>query len=333
MSRKLAIAVNWQGNLDVKRMIAQAEIADAAGVDSIWVAEAWGRDAFTLLAILADHTKRVRLASSIVNTYSRTPAALAQHFATLDEVSGGRMIVGLGTSGPQVIEHFHGVRFEPALTRLKEYVDIIDMLMAGVPLNYNGKIFKLNRGFKLRFEPPRKHIPIFIASLNRKSVEFTAQRADGWLPVLIPMSQLRSAIGDLRAMATAAGRDASAIEVKSPGVVHVTSNVARSRASLAGNIAFYIARMGTFYGEQLTRWGWSEAIKPVREAWDANGSKAGAEAVPAKLVDELGYSGGIEGAIERLRQQEEAGVDIHSIEVDAGGDNRALERDLRALVG
>ncbi|HTY53976.1 MAG TPA: LLM class flavin-dependent oxidoreductase, partial [Candidatus Binataceae bacterium] len=177
MPRKIGISVNWQGNLDVKRVIRQAEIADEAGVDSIWVAEAWGRDAFTLLAILADHTRRVRLASSIVNTYSRTPAALAQHFATLDEVSGGRMIIGLGTSGPQVIEHFHGVKFEPALTRMKEYVEIIDTLIAGTPLRYEGKLFKLNRGFTLRFEPPRKHIPIFIASLNRKSVEFTAQRA------------------------------------------------------------------------------------------------------------------------------------------------------------
>ncbi|HTY54662.1 MAG TPA: LLM class flavin-dependent oxidoreductase, partial [Candidatus Binataceae bacterium] len=297
------------------------------------VAEAWGRDAFTLLAILADHTKRVRLASSIVNTYSRTPAALAQHFATLDEVSGGRMIVGLGTSGPQVIEHFHGVRFEPALTRLKEYADIIDMLMAGVPLNYNGKIFKLNRGFKLRFEPPRKHIPIFIASLNRKSVEFTAQRADGWLPVLIPLSQLGSAITDLRAIAVSAGRDPGALAVRAPGVVHVTSDVARSRASLAGNIAFYIARMGTFYGEQLTRWGWGKVVQPVRDAWAAGGAKAGAAAVPTGLVDELGYSGSVEGAIERMQMQEAAGIDIHGVEIDSGGDLHALERDLRALVG
>jgi len=333
MSRKIGIAVNWQGSLDVKRMVAQAEIADRAGVDSIWVAEAWGRDAFTLLTLLAEHTSRVRLASSIVNTYSRTPAALAQHFATLDELSGGRMIIGLGTSGPQVIEHFHGIKFDPPLTRLKEYVDIISMLIAGTPLNYDGKLFKLSRGFTLRFDPLRKHIPIFIASLNRKSVEFTARRADGWLPVLIPLSQLGGAIGELRATAEATGRDPAAIEVKAPGVVHVASDAARSRGSLAGNIAFYVARMGTFYSEQLTRWGWGEAIKPIREAWAAGGAKAGAAAVPAGLVDELGFSGGVEGAVERLQMQEQAGVDIHSVEVDAGNDAHAFERDLRALVG
>ena len=100
------------------------------------------------------------MATGIVNTYSRTPGALAQHFATLDELSGGRMIIGLGTSGPQVIEHFHGVAFNPPLTRMREYVEIINLLMAGQPLNYAGKVFKLERGFTLRFEPPRKHVPI-----------------------------------------------------------------------------------------------------------------------------------------------------------------------------
>jgi alkanesulfonate monooxygenase SsuD/methylene tetrahydromethanopterin reductase-like flavin-dependent oxidoreductase (luciferase family) len=314
-------------------MVARAEIADRAGVDSIWVAEAWGRDAFTLLTLVAEHTKSARLATGIINTYSRTPAAIAQHFATLDELSGGRMIIGLGTSGPQVIEHFHGIKFEPALTRLKEYVDIINMLIAGAPLNYDGKLFKLGRGFTLRFEPVRKHIPIFVASLNRKSVEFTARRTDGWLPVMIPLSKLGSAIAEFRAMAVAAGRDANAVAVKAPGVVHVTADVARGRAAQAGNVAFYAARMGNFYAEQLTRWGWGDAVKTIRDAWAAGGAKAGAAAVPAALADELGYSGGVEGAVERIRIQEQAGVDLHSVEIDAGGDDRAFERILGDLVG
>ncbi len=118
-------------------------------------------------------------------------------------LGNGRMIIGLGTSGPQVIEHFHGIKFNPPLTRMKEYVDIINMMMARTPLNYNGKLFKLQRGFTMRFEPPRKHIPICIASLNQKSVEFTAQKADGWLPVMIPLNSLKKAIADFRAIANA----------------------------------------------------------------------------------------------------------------------------------
>src|ERR1700720_3112788 len=214
MGYKIALGVNWQGKPDFKGMIERARAADEAGAHSIWVAEAWGRDAFTSLTLLAEHTRRIGLATGIVNTYSRTPGALAQHFATLDELSGGRMIIGLGTSGPQVIEHFHGVTFNPPLTRMREYVDIINLIMAGTPLNYNGKLFKLSRGFTIRMEPPRKHIPIFIASLNQKSVEFTAQKADGWLPVMIPVSGLGKAISEFRAIAKAAGRDPKAVEVK-----------------------------------------------------------------------------------------------------------------------
>src|SRR5580698_6637976 len=261
MARKLAVGVNWQGKPDFKKTIEQAKIADAAGIHSIWVAEAWGRDAFTLLTLLAEHTKKIKLGTSIVNIYSRTPAALAQHFATLDELSDGRMIIGLGTSGPQVIEHFHGVKFNPPLTRLKEYVDIINLIMAGEPLNYNGKLFKLGRGFTIRMEPVRKHIPIFIASLNQKSVEFTAQKADGWLPVMIPVSGLPRAIAEFNAIAKAAGRDPSTIDVKAPGGLVITKNVERAKAGQAGTIAFYAARMGTFYSEQLTRFGFGDEVR------------------------------------------------------------------------
>jgi len=332
MARKLSIGVNWQGKLDFKAAIERAKIADAAGIHSIWVAEAWGRDAFTLLTLLAEHTGKVQLATSIVNIYSRTPAALAQHFGTLDELSNGRMIIGLGTSGPQVIEHFHGIPFNPPLTRMKEYVEIINMIMAQTPLNYEGKLFKLQRGFTMRFETPRKHIPIWIASLNKKSVEFTAKKADGWLPVMIPINSLRKAIADFRAIATAAGREPRAVAVKAPGHVTVTANVERAVAGHAANVAFYAARMGTFYSEQLTRFGFGDDVQKVKQAWDTGGSKAGTAALSPKLLGELGYIGGVEGAIERLKAQDEAGVDLHPVEIDAGGKPGEFEKIVARLL-
>jgi alkanesulfonate monooxygenase SsuD/methylene tetrahydromethanopterin reductase-like flavin-dependent oxidoreductase (luciferase family) len=112
---KLSVGVDWQGPLDRERVYENVRAADESGVHSMWTSEAWGRDAFTLLALLADRTKNIQLGTSIVNIYSRSPAALAQHFTTLDEVSNGRMIIGLGTSGAQVIEHFHGVPFQRGL--------------------------------------------------------------------------------------------------------------------------------------------------------------------------------------------------------------------------
>jgi alkanesulfonate monooxygenase SsuD/methylene tetrahydromethanopterin reductase-like flavin-dependent oxidoreductase (luciferase family) len=227
------------------------------------------------------------------------------------------MILGLGTSSPQVVEHFHGVKFNPPLTRLKETVEIINMLLAGSPLNYDGKLFKLSRGFKLRFEPIRKHIPIWIASLNPKSVEFTARHTDGWLPSMIPLGGLARPINEFRALAKEAGRSPNEIEVKSPGHVTITNSPEGAQANHAGTVAFYAARMGTFYSEQLTRYGFGEDVSKVKDAWSTGGSKAGVAAVSEKLLTELGYIGGIEGALERLEAQDEAGVDVHQVEIDA----------------
>jgi alkanesulfonate monooxygenase SsuD/methylene tetrahydromethanopterin reductase-like flavin-dependent oxidoreductase (luciferase family) len=317
MARKLGISLNWPEKFDLEGLIERAKIADAAGIHSIWVAETWGHDALTMLTTFAEQTSKIQLATAIVNIYSRTPAALAQHFGTLDKISNGRMIIGLGTSSPQVVEHFHGVKFNPPLTRLKETVEIINILIAGHPLNYNGKLFKMSRGFKLRFEPIRKHIPIWIASLNSKSVEFTARHTEGWLPSMIPLSGLARPIREFRAVTKEAGRSPIEVEVKSPGHVTVTTNPERARASHAGTVAFYAARMGTFYSEQLARYGFGGDVAKIKEAWDAGGSKAGIAAASQKLLDELGYIGGIEGAIERLKAQDEAGVDVHQVEIDA----------------
>jgi alkanesulfonate monooxygenase SsuD/methylene tetrahydromethanopterin reductase-like flavin-dependent oxidoreductase (luciferase family) len=175
----------------------------------------------------------------------------------------------------------------------------------------------MSRGFKLRFEPIRKHIPIWIASLNSKSVEFTARHTEGWLPSMIPLSALARPIREFRAVSKEAGRSPNDVEVKSPGHVTVTSNPERARASHAGTVAFYAARMGTFYSEQLARYGFGAEVAKIKEAWDAGGSKAGIAAASNKLLNELGYIGGIEGAIERLKAQDEAGVDVHQVEIDA----------------
>ena len=203
------------------------------------------------------------------------------------------MIIGLGTSGPNVIEHFHGVEFNPPLTRMREYVDIINMLMAGQPLNYDGKVYKFSRGFTLRFEPPRKHIPILIASLNHKSVEFTAQKADGWMPVMIPL-------GAAQGLDRGIPRDGGERRARSQsrrgqiaGKDPCHQQSGRARAIQAGTLSFYAARMGTFYAEQLTRFGFGDEVRRIREAWYAGGAKAGTEAVSRRLLDEMGYAGDV----------------------------------------
>jgi F420-dependent oxidoreductase-like protein len=331
VARKISIGIDWQGALDYKVLFDKVQIADEVGVHSVWVPEAWGRDAFTMLALLADRTKKIHMGTAIVNTYSRSPAALAQHFATLDELSDGRMIIGLGTSGPQVIEHFHGVPFSPPLTRMREYIEIMNTLMHNEPLRHTGKLFHLQRGFTLRFTPVRNHIPIYLATLNPKSVKLTAEIADGWLPIMIPLPKLKGEINALRQMSVAAGRPADVVSVRAPGAAVVSKNIDRLRAEAAGTLAFYIGRMGTFYAKQLTRHGYGEAVQAVKKAWEG-GSRAAAETVPDDLIDATSCAGPVEACIDRLQAQEEIGVNIHTVRVDTQ-DNREYEQTLSKLVG
>src|SRR5688572_9202329 len=186
MTRRLNVGFDWtMGMKERQASFDRVKAAEDSGVDTIFTSEAWGRDPFTFLTLLATRTSRVNLGTSIVNYYSRTPAALAQHFATLDELSGGRMIIGLGASSANVIEHFHGVPFNPTLARMRETVQVINMLMAEEPLDFKGKLFDLQRGFTLRFKPVRPHIPVYIASFRPRATTVVAEIADGWIPMMI----------------------------------------------------------------------------------------------------------------------------------------------------
>jgi alkanesulfonate monooxygenase SsuD/methylene tetrahydromethanopterin reductase-like flavin-dependent oxidoreductase (luciferase family) len=315
---KLSVGVDWQGPLDRERVYENVRAADESGVHSMWTTEAWGRDAFTLLALLADRTKNIQLGTGIVNVFSRTPAALAQHFATLDEVSNGRMIIGLGTSGANVIEHFHGVPFQRGLRRLREYVEIINTLIAGEPLNYDGEIFHLKRGFTLRFDTVRNHIPIYLATLNPASVRQTARIADGWIPIWTPIEKIGDEINQLRETAAKAGRDPKSITVRSPGGITITKKVDRAKAGVAGGLAFYVSRMGVFYYEHVSRLGYADEAAAIKKAWEEGGSQAGAAAVPEHLQQQMGYvTDSVEAARERIAEQEAVGIDLHQVNVDA----------------
>jgi F420-dependent oxidoreductase-like protein len=332
MARILSMSFNWQGPMDYAQACARVRLAEEAGVDTVWVAEAWGRDCFTILTLLARETKYIKLGPGIVNCYSRTPAALAQHFATLDELSGGRMVIGLGTSGHRVIEHFHGVPFQPSLTRLREYVEIIRMILAGEPLKYQGKVFHLERGFRLRFPPVRTSIPIFIASLTPKSVAQTAAIADGWMPVMIPLERLKQEVAAFRQLVRDAGRDPQSVIVRSPGAVTATRNIHKARQESKAHLAFYITNMGDFYREQLIRLGYEAAVSNVRKAWDEGGRAAGTAAVPDALVDSLFLAGPVEACVQRLEAQAAAGIDMHTVRVEAD-DPQETAKILHRLVG
>src|SRR5262245_55281466 len=165
------------------QVLAKVRLADELGFDSIWQGEAWGYELFTSLADLARVTSRVKVGAGVANVFSRSPAVIASSAATLDERSGGRVVLGLGTSGPQVVEHWHGLHYDRPLRRLREYVDVVRMILRREPLVYRGEIFQLERGFTIRFRPVRDEIPIYLASLSSRSIALAGEIADGILPV------------------------------------------------------------------------------------------------------------------------------------------------------
>jgi len=314
MSHRLCIGVNWQGEFDREKVFERVKIADDAGVDSVFVAEAWGRDAFTLLTQLAERTSRIKLGTGIVNYYSRSPAALAQHFATLDELSNGRMIIGLGASSANVIEHFHGIKFEPALARMRETVHIINMLMANQNLVYKGKVFHMERGFTLRFQPVRDHIPVYIASFRPKAIKVVAEVADGWMPTMIPIQQAKAQVDRFMGLVRDAGRDPAAMTVRFGGVTVAKDRDRALQASKAGT-AFYIARMGDYYYQQLCDMGFADEANEVRRAWKEGGSGAGIAAVTDELSNSLGFVGDVDQCRDRLAEEAAAGINLHSVAV------------------
>lgn len=317
MTYRLSISVGSRGARDRERVFDQVRAADEGGVDTAWVAESWGEDAFTLMTQIVDRTTRLNVGSGIINVFSRTPAAIAQHFGTLDVVSGGRMVIGLGTSGANVIEHFHGVPFERPLDRMREYVEIINILLSGEPLNYEGEFFQMSRGFTLRFERERDHVPVYLATLAPKSLQITAEVADGWLPIWTPIEALPAVTKAFRERVVGAGRAADAVTVRSPGGIVFTKDVERARAAVAGNFAFYMARMGVFYHRHLTRLGYGDVADRVRAAWDKGGSSAGAAAVPPELQQSLTLvTNSVEAARERIAAEEAAGIQLHSVSVE-----------------
>jgi alkanesulfonate monooxygenase SsuD/methylene tetrahydromethanopterin reductase-like flavin-dependent oxidoreductase (luciferase family) len=314
MARRICIGINWQGEFEREKVFEHARIADEAGVDSVFVAEAWGRDAFTLLTQLAERTKRVKLGTGIVNYYSRSPAALAQHFATLDELSEGRMIIGLGASSANVIEHFHGIPFNPPLARMREVVQIINMLMANQPLEHRGKVFRMERGFTLRFRPVREHIPVYIASFRPAATKVVAQVADGWMPTMIPIERAKQETDRFLGYARDAGRDPSQLTVRFLGVTVAKDKERALQAAKAGT-AFYIARMGDFYYQQLSDMGMADEANAIRRAWKEGGSGAGIAAVTDELSSSLGCIGSVDECRDRLAEEEAAGINLHNVSV------------------
>ncbi len=330
MSIKIGTVPFWK-NYDRKTVLRGAQIAEDLGYDSIWIPEAWAYEQFQLLTEIALATKRIKLATGIANVFSRSAGLLAMSAATLDEISEGRVILGLGTSGKAVIENFHGIAYEKPLTRLRETVGILRALWRGERLSAEMSTLFNARHFKLEMKPRRDNIPIYIASLQEKAIHEIGRIADGWVPTFWPYKHLRDGIATIEAGARAAGRDPSAIEVAPFVAIIPMDDVAAARALIKPLVAFYIGGMGTYYHALFCRYGFKENVDHVRELYNSGDRRTAGAAVSDELIDAISICGPTAHCRERMAEWQENGVSTFLMNLPMGVPVQVIEQVLTEL--
>src|SRR5947199_8395453 len=272
--------MTWRQILDA------AVLAERLGYSCITMGESWGEDALTSLAQIAAVTSRIRVGTSILPVFARSPANIAMAALNMDRMSEGRFFLGLGTSGRLVIEDFHGEKFAKPLTRMREYIDIVRKAARGERLDHDGEFFHTKR-FQLRFTPQRASLPIYIAALSPPSLRLTGELADGWLPIFLAPSRMAAAVVELKAGAGAAGRSLRDIAISPQVSIYVGDDVAAARDRERPHIAFYIGGMGVFYHQYMHRIGFGADADRVREAFQARQRDRAAELVTDEMVDAM----------------------------------------------
>ena len=282
--------------------------AERLGFDSVWVAEAWGTDAVSVLGWLAARTERIKLGSAIMQIPGRTPANAAMTAATLDLLSGGRFLLGLGTSGPQVVEGWHGQPWGKPLAKTREYVEIVRAALRREVVEHDGEHYSipwdgpgatgLGKPLKLMLRPLRADVPIYLAALGPKNVALAAEIADGWLPIFVAPERFDQAFGPSLA---AAPPD---FEIAATASVLVGDDTAALRDALRPHVALYVGGMGAkgrnFYNALVRRYGWEEEAERIQELYLAGKQREAIAAVPDELVDAVSLVGPKGRIAERL---------------------------------
>ena len=323
---RVSMSVGLAGQFD--RAVQTVVALDKAGLDMAWVGEGYGFDAPTLLGYLAARTDHVELGPGILSIYSRSPALLAQTAAGLDYVSGGRALLGLGTSGPQVIEGWHGVAFDQPVARTREIIEVCHQVWRRERVSHNG-VFTLplppgqgtglGRPIRLNSRPVRERIPIYVASLGPRNVEMTAEVADGWLGFLYLPERAAATWGPALARGTARrAADLAPLEVVAGGTVAIGDDVAHLRDLARPRLALYIGGMGArgsnFYNDVVRRYGYEEEAARIQDLYlDGKVNEAEA-AVPADLLEKTSLIGPAGYVRERIAAYRETGVTVLSVD-------------------
>jgi F420-dependent oxidoreductase-like protein len=316
------LGLSSQDQLDVVRE------AERLGYDSVWAAEAYGSDAATILGWLAGLTSTINLGSAIFQMPARSPAMTAMTAATLDQLSGGRMLLGIGSSGPQVAEGWHGQRFARQLQRTREYVAVVRKALDRERLEFHGETLELplpdgpGKALKLTIAPVQDRIPIYLAAIGPKNTQLAGEIADGWIPIFFSPEN----VGDLRPLleegAQRGGRSLDGFDIAPTVNVSIDDDLDAARDRMRPFIALYVGGMGSrkqnFYNALAVRYGFEEAAKKVQGLYLDGRRDEAAAAVPDELVDTVTLCGPADRVRERIAVYRDAGVGTLGITPVAG---------------
>ncbi len=329
-TEQIGLLAFWK-NYDRKLYLRAAQLADELGYDSFWLPEAWGYEIFTLLTEMALVTKRIKLGTGIVNVFSRTPGVIAMSAATVDEISDGRLILGIGTSGKNVIEGFHGRPFDKPLSQVKDVIRVTRALLAGDRLSGTTPQGAEYRPFKLEMKPVRRDIPIYVAALKQKAIEQIGETADGWIPTFWPYEKLGEGRAWIEAGAARAGRDPKKI-VTAPFTTALPIGAGAAGVMAKQITAFYIGGMGDYYIELLTRFGFGDECLRIAELYKDPATRAQApDAVTDPMIEALTISGDPKFCIEELRRRRSFGIDLPILNLPTNMPWEAVEGFIRAM--
>lgn len=290
--------------------------AERLGVDSVWSAEAWGYDALTPLAYLAARTSTIRLGSGIVQVGARTPAMTAMSAMTMQALSGGRFILGLGSSGPQVIEGWHGVPFASPVQRTRETIEIVRKITRGEHSEYDGKFYTLplpgGAGRAIRSAAPPVEVPIYVAALGPQNLRMTGALADGWIGTSFIPETAEVFLSHLRAGAEGAGRSLGDLDLQVPASVEFTDDVDEAAKRHARGYAFTFGAMGSrdqnFYKNAFARQGYEDEAREVQRLWLEGKRDEARDLVPVEIGLKTNLLGSPEMISERLHLYRDAGI-------------------------
>jgi 5,10-methylenetetrahydromethanopterin reductase len=297
--------------LSMRDVLVCARMADEkTNVHSLWVPESWGRESFSSLGALSQITRKVRLGTSIVSIYARSPATVAMAATTLDMLSDNRTIIGVGASTAAIVENWHGLKFNSPVSRMKEYIECLRMITSGEKVNYNGQFFKI-KNFKILHEPQRRTIPIFMGAINKKMVSLASTLADGTLLYLRPLEELKETSYQLR-QATKGRR----FEIACTFICALSNREPqKARERAARTLAFYVA-VGKYYSNFLSENGFKHEVEQIIEGYSKGGVDAAAAFVSDKMLDSLVICGTSEECTKSLVRFLSTGITLPILQLN-----------------